>query len=196
MNLHELCAEALGLLHLGSEASTVSFYFNEFRKFANDAVINISRKFRQTRTERVKLSDELTYQLGDLERICMRVINIRDEHGNPLHWMQTGMGTGEVKVFLPIPVYVEGEEYYVKIEYEFRPARMVAPEDIPELPEFCCDCIPYYIAAQHNFTQGGDNVGMGNFFMSAFQTMLQDLPFNSYGEVSARRLHNNNDKLI
>ena len=197
MNLHEIVAETLDILHLGSEASMVEPYTGEFRKFANDAIIEITRKFRQTRTEVVELDNNFEFPLTDLDRICLRVVDVLDMYGRPLRWHQTGIGTGVVQVYLPIAVRETSDPYEkVRVVYQFRPARLVNPEDEPELPEFAHDCIPYFIAAQHSFSQGGDNAGMGNYYMNQFQNMLQNMPFPYYGDRAANKLHNYDKGLI
>ena len=196
MNLHEITADACAILHLGTEASMMSPYMEEFRKFANDAVIEISRKQRQVRTDIVELNKDLEFPLTDLDRMCLKVVSIQDMKGRDLMWRQTAIGTGVIHVFLPLAV-IEGDTVEkVRVMYQFRPARMVNPEDIPELPEFAHDAIPYFVAAQHNFSQGGDNAGMGNYYMNQFQSMLQNMPFPYYGERASKELHNYNRGLI
>ena len=197
MNLHEIVADTLALLHLGTEASTTSAYTPEFRKFANDAIIEISRRFRQTRTEIVELDNNFEFPLTDLDRMCLLVVSVQDMHGRPLQWKQTAIGTGVIHVYLPIAVRTTDDpKEKVRVLYQFRPARLVNPEDIPELPDFCHDCIPYFIAAQHHLSQGGDNTGMGSFFLSEFQRMLNDLPYPYYGDEASKRIHNYNKGLI
>lgn len=197
MNLHEIIAEALDILHLGSGASFVEPYTGEFRKYANDAVIEISRKFRQTRTETVTLDNNFEFSIADLSHMCLMVVEVLDAYGRPVRWHQTHVGSGVVHVYLPIAVRETTDpNETVHVVYQFRPARLVNPEDVPELPEFAHDCIPYFIAAQHHFSQGGDNAGMGNYFMNQFQNMLQNMPFPYYGDKRAKKLHNYNEGLL
>jgi len=198
MNLHEIISEACAILHLGTEASMMSPYAEEFKKFANDAVIEISRKQRQVRTDIVELDNHLEFPLTDLDRMCMKVVSIQDMFGRELAWRQTAIGTGVIHVYLPIAV-IEGDTVKeVRVMYQFRPARMVNPEDVPELPEFAHDAIPYFIAAQHCYSQRGgkNNAGAGEYYEREFQSMLQNMPFPYYGERASKELHNYNKGLI
>ena len=197
MNLHEIIADACAILHLGTEASMMQPYAQEFRKFANDAVIEISRKARQVRTDVVELDKNFEFPVSDLDRVALKIVSIQDEAGRPLRWEQTAIGTGVIRVFLPVSVVVvDDPAFKVRVMYQFRPARMVNPEDEPELPEYAHDAIPWFVAAQHQFSQGGDNAGMGNYAMNQFQTMLQNMPFPYLGEERSKHLHNYNRGLI
>ena len=197
MNLHEIISQALLILGLGSQAHVLDAYADEFKMYANEAVKQISRKFRQTRTDIVQLSENQEFDVSALSHVCAKVCVIQDENGIPLHWMQSSYGSGLIHV--SIPVYVieaDDEPASVRVTYEFYPKKLELDADIPELPEFAHDPIPYYIAAQHKFRQDGSASAQGQYQLAEFNRMVADLPVPSYGERASYKLHNWNRGLI
>lgn len=192
MNLHEIIAASLTVLRLGTEASSVDTYRREFTDYANDAVNRISRKFRQTRTETVELSEDSTFITADLSRPCYKICWVRNEQGHMLPWEQIGIGTGEFRVIPPFKIPASEK---VVVTYEFRPARLVNGEDVPEVPEFSHDIIKWYVCGQHRMSAEG-SVNSGNYYLQLFERELNELPNPSYGEPRAYKLKGYSERLI
>lgn len=192
MNLNEIISDATAILGLGTDSNSGSVYRREFTRFANDAIILISRRFRQSRTEKVTLDGEHCFRLADLDRPCLKINRIRTLSGKDVYWEQPDMGSGDVWCFLP-----KGEEVeQVSVSYQFRPAKLVNLEDVPELPEFAHDLIPHYVAAQHFFGQNGKTSKSVNTEEMTFERMLNDLALEHYGEPRAYKLKGYNERLV
>ena len=58
MNLNAILEEAGALLNMDVDVASSSIYFVKFRKFANDAVRIISKRFKENRKEVVDLDEE------------------------------------------------------------------------------------------------------------------------------------------
>lgn len=193
MNLNEIIQDTLSILRLGTESSSNDTYRREFTRYANDAIAIISRRFKQTRTDKVDLDDEYIFRLTDLDRACFRVERVTSVDGHVfIPWEQTDRGTGEIRCFLAPFENIRT----VKVTYLYKPARLVNLEDVPELPEFAHDLIPHYVAAQHRFSQDGDVAGMGNYQQQTFERMLNDLALEYYGDPKAYKLKGFNENLL
>ena len=195
MNLNAILEDACALLNLGVDSASSDLYFNKFRLFANDATRTISKRFKQNRREVVKLDDEYCFDVRDLNRHCLKIQQIKtkdDEHW--LYWEQTdGRGTGIIRVYFPPNVEPADE---VAVVYSFEPMKMEQGDDEPEIPAFSHYLIPYYIAAQHRFSQDGDVAGMGAYQMQMFNSGLNDLEREQYGEHRSYRLKGYDARLI
>ena len=188
MNLNEIISDAVAILGLGTESTSGSVYRREFTRFANDAVFLISRRFRQARTEEVRLDEERCFRLADLDRPCYRIDRIRTAFGKDVAWEQPDLGSGYVHCLYETDV--------VRVTYQFRPAKLVNLEDVPELPELAHDLIPHYIAAQHFFGQNGKASRSINTEEQTFERMLNDLCLEHYGDPSFYVLHGYNERLL
>lgn len=188
MNLNEIISDTLAILGLGTESTSINAYMREFTRFANDAVLLISRRFKQTRTDKVSLDGEHRFRLTDLDRPCFKINSIRKLTGEPVRWGQSGRGSGDVHCSFPYGEAVD----IVNVSYQFRPAKLVNLEDVPELPEIAHDLIPHYVAAWH--LSGED--GRTNMEMQIFERMLNDLPLEYYGEPRAYKLYGYNERLL
>lgn len=192
MNLSEIISDATAILGLGTESTSGSVYMREFTRFANDAILLISRRFKQFRTEKMSLDEEHCFRLAELDRPCFKIDRIRTLDGKDIMWEQPDMGSGDVWCLLP-----EGEETdTVRVSYQFRPAKLVNLEDVPELPEFAHDLIPHYVAAQHFFGQNGKTSKSVNTEEMTFERMLNDLALEHYGEPKAYKLKGYNERLL
>lgn len=192
MNLNEIISDALAILDYGTESTSVDRYRREFTRFANDAVLLISRRFKQSRTEKMSLDEEFCFSLNDLDRACFKIDCIRTLGGIDVPWEQPDRGSGDVRCFFPLG----GETNTVKVSYQFRPAKLVNLEDVPELPEFAHDLIPHYVAAHHFFGQNGKTSKSVNTEEQTFERMLNDLALEYYGEPRAYKLHGYNERLL
>ena len=96
MNLNEIISDALAILGLGTESTSIRVYMREFTRFANDAVLLISRRFRQSRTEKMSLDDEHCFRLADLDRACFKIDRVRKLTGKDVYWEQPDRGSGDV----------------------------------------------------------------------------------------------------
>lgn len=192
MNLSEIISDTIAILGLGTESTSGSVYQREFTRFANDAIFLISRRFKQSRTEKMSLDEEKCFRLTDLDRVCYRVDRIRTIDGKDVMWEQDDFGSGDVHC-----LFRAGDERsIVKVTYQFRPAKLVNLEDVPELPEFAHDLIPHYVAAQHFFGQNGKSSKSVNTEEMTFERMLNDLALEHYGEPRAYKLHGYNERLL
>lgn len=199
MNLNAIIEEAGALLNLGIDSSSLSAYYIKFRKFANDAVRIISKRFKQNRREVANLDEENCFELEDLNRTVLKIEKIEyvDDDGvaYPLRWEQVnGRGTGVIRVYFPKSIEEPPSSVYVI--YTFEPMKMEQGDDIPEVPEFSHYLIPYYIAAQHRFSQDGDVAGMGAYQMQMFNSGLNDLEREQVGEYRTYKLKGYNFRLI
>ena len=197
MNLNAILEEAGALLNMDVDVASSSIYFVKFRKFANDAVRIISKRFKENRSEVVDLDEENCFDLGYLNRTPLKIEKIMlVDSEKPLYWEQVnGRGTGIIRVYFPKELE-ETPPTQVAVRYSYEPRRLETGEDIPEVPEFSHYLIPYFIAAQHRFSQDGDVAGMGNYQMQMFNQGLQDLEREQYGERRSYNLKGYNYHLI
>lgn len=196
MNLNAILEDTGAILNLGIDVASSSIYFTKFRLFANDAVRIISKRFKQNRKEVVDLDEENCFELSALNRTVLKIELIKTNDDRfPLHWEQVdGRGTGVVRVYFP--KHLDPVPKQVSVVYTFEPRKMVTGSDEPEIPEFAHYLIPFYIAAQHRFSQDGDVAGMGNYQMQFFNQGLQELEREQYGERRTYKLKGYNDRLI
>ena len=191
MNLSEIIQDTLAILRLGTEASATETYRREFTRYANDAITIISQKFKQTRIETVPVDDDSCFVLADLDRPCTKIEKVVS-HGVSLPWEQTTTGSGEIRCLLP-----SGEKVgVVKVYYQYRPARLVNLDDVPELPEHLHDMIADYVAAQHRYSQDGTVSAAGNYQMQTFERKLAGLSREYLGEPSSYVLQGYNERLL
>ncbi len=192
MNLNEIISDATAILGLGTDSNSGSVYLREFTRFANDAIFLISRRFRQARTEKVPIDAEHCFRLSDLDRVCFKIRRVWADGGKDVMWDQPDGASGDVWCFFPEGTAPER----VNVTYEFRPAKLVNLDDVPELPEFAHDLIPHYIAAQHFFGQNGKTSKSVNTEEMTFERMLNELALDHYGEPKAYKLNGYNERLL
>lgn len=191
MNLNEIIQDTLAILRLGTEASATESYRREFTRYANDAIAIISQRFKQTRIDVVPVDDDSCFVLAGLERPCTRIEKVVSR-GVQIPWEQTATGSGEIRCLF------QGREKpdSVKVYYQYRPARLVNLDDVPELPEHLHDMIADYVAAQHRYSQDGTVSAAGNFQMQTFERKLAGLSREHLGEPSAYVLQGYNERLL
>ena len=134
------------------------------------------------------MDEERCFRLADLDRPCYRIDRIRTASGKDVAWEQPDLGSGYVHCLYETDV--------VRVTYQFRPAKLVNLEDVPELPELAHDLIPHYIAAQHFFGQNGKASRSINTEEQTFERMLNDLCLEHYGDPSFYVLHGYNERLL
>lgn len=139
MTLNDIISAALLMLERGTDAQTIENYRDQFTKYANDAVYEISLRFKQQKKETVPLI-ERSFSVSDLSRDCLRVTEVL-VNGKKVDYWQDPHGSGTFKV----AANDEAEEAVVA--YRYVPKEMTSPTDVPELPDYQHRLIPYYVVA-------------------------------------------------
>lgn len=196
MNLNAILEEAGALLNLGIDVASSQVYFVRFRKYANDAVRLIAKRFKENRRDVVDLDEENCFDLGYLNRTPLKIEKIMlVDKEFPLYWEQVdGRGTGIIRVYFPKDLDPIPKQ--VAVRYTYEPRRLETGEDIPEVPEFSHYLIPYFIAGMHEGHTTSRGRLIANYQMQFFNEQLAQLEREQYGERRTYQLKGYNDRLI
>lgn len=196
MNLNAILEEAGAMLNLGIDVASSQVYFVRFRKYANDAVRLIAKRFKENRREVVDLDEENCFDLGYLNRTPLKIEKIMlVDKEFPLYWEQVdGRGTGIIRVYFPKDL--DPMPTQVAVRYTYEPRRLETGEDVPEVPEFSHYLIPYFIAGMHEGHTTSRGRLIANYQMQFFNEQLAQLEREQYGERRTYKLKGYNDRLI
>lgn len=171
MNLGEIISSALDILSRSHDANTIEEFRAQFTYSANNAMMQIARRFKQSRKETVALTNK-TFSTSQLARQCIRIDNVYDSDG-VISFNQDIPGSGSF--------VCDTTDSEVKVVYEFFPNDMLYLSDIPDVPAYTHNIIPLYIVACHRAGAGdGDTQVSASVYFSLFNARLRDLIHNSH----------------
>lgn len=179
MTLNDIISSSLTMLERGADAQTIDHYRAQFTKYANDAVFELARRFKQQRRETVALMDG-TFDVAQLSRECLRVTQVLVD-GKPVLYRQNPWGSGVFRVA------ASGAEE-AEVHYRFVPRDMESSTDVPELPAYMHRLIPYYVAACQRCGGDPDTQGTSSAHFALFNSMVSNLQRETRGEPQSFRL--------
>lgn len=179
MTLNEIIVESLQRLDRGTDTQTIRAYRNLFKTYANRALKRIALQYKQCRKETVELDVSHQFEVASLERECLRIVDVKDGE-RPCYFFQDPPGSGFVTVKTDVTSVV--------VVYRFVPKALAASDDVPELPLYMHDMIPYYVAACEKAGGDPDTYETSTIDYQMFNDMLNNIVPESLGEPPSFQL--------
>ena len=180
MNLQSIIVASLSLLGRNTDSDTVKDHTPRMTFWANEAVREISDKFKQSKLDVVTLTDS-KFATSQLTSECIKVNRVMDG-STRVKFNQDVDGSGTF--------VCETTASSVNVTYEYAPAVLVNLVDVPDLPERLHSLIPYYVVACERVGAGdGDTQSAASPYFSLFNDKLARLVKSSHrGEPDSYKL--------
>ena len=179
MTLNDIIYSALRMLERGNDTQTVDKYRKVFTDYANTAIGDIAYRIKPTFIEEVTLDEKGRLDLNSLTRNCIRIESIKNSSGSEMAWSE--IATGIIQV-------TNGEGATVEMRYRYRPVRLSSTTDVPQLPAFTHDIIPYFVVACHN--RDKNDTPESTYYFDMFNRELAQIHNDHYGDSAKNKLIN------
>lgn len=181
MTLNEIIVSALRRLDRGTDRQTIGAYRSVFTNYANTAIKQIARQYKQCKKETVALDSDNQFNVTSLSRGCFMIHSVLVD-GKPVDFYQEPAGSGLFTV--------KTDANSATVVYQFVPAGLSATTDIPELPPYMHDIIPYYIVACERAGGDPETQGTASVDFQLFNSQLQSILRETMGEPRSYKLMN------
>ena len=179
MTLNDIIYSALRMLERGNDTQTVDKYRKVFTDYANTAISDIAERIKPTFIEEVTLDEKGRLDLSSTSRSCIRIESIKNSAGSEMAWSE--IATGIIQV-------TNGEGATVEMRYRYRPVRLSSTTDVPQLPAFTHDIIPYFVVACHN--RDKNDTLESTYYFDMFDRELAQIHNDHYGDSAKNKLIN------
>lgn len=159
MTLNDIIVAALAQLDRGHDAQTLDTWRDKFTRFANEAVADMSTVYKPYTTEIYESTDGLL-DTAALTHGCRKLLSIRRN--------------GQAEAFMPGPasgtVRLAGGAGTVAACYQYVPAEMQAPSDVPDLPAWCHGLIVCYVVGRERASGDVSQQRGGNIYFQMYES--------------------------
>jgi hypothetical protein len=184
MTLNEIITKSLAIMERSTDSESLSMYRAQMTVYANDAVRKIAERYKGAKTETLTLTNG-TFDISALTRQPTKIISVISGD-KPVWFYQKTEGTG-VFTCEGLP----NGAATVDVTYRFVPKMLIGNNDVPELPLYTHDIIPYYVVACERASAGdGDTQAAASVYFQLWNAGLANVKSAHMGEPGSYALIN------